>query len=75
MVVDIMDGIAGKIIFKLVQKSAEEAHRSALVHEEVNQQKKPIDEEVTKNLSLLVRIGHKIFILLKCIVSLVCSAI
>jgi hypothetical protein len=58
-----------------VQKSVEEADRSALVHEEVNQQKKPIDEEVTKNLSLLVRIGHKIFILLKCIVGLACLAI
>jgi hypothetical protein len=58
-----------------VQKSVEEADRSALVHEEVNQQKKPIDEEVTKNLSLLVRIGHKILILLKCIVGLACLAI
>jgi hypothetical protein len=45
------------------------------VLEEVNQQKKPIDEEVTKNLSLLVRIGHKILILLKCIVGLACLAI
>jgi hypothetical protein len=36
-----------------VQKSAEEVDGSAPVHEEVNQ-KKPIDEEVTMNLSLLV---------------------
>lgn len=58
-----------------MQKSAKGADRSALVHGEMNQQKKPIDEEMTKNLSLLVRIGHKILILLKCIVGLVCLAI
>jgi hypothetical protein len=41
------------------------------VHEEVSQ-KKPIDKEMTKNLSPLVRIGRGILILFKCITSLVC---
>jgi hypothetical protein len=55
-----------------VQKLAEEDDESAHVHEEVNQQKKPIDEELMKNLSVLVGIGREIRILLKCIVGLVC---
>ena len=42
------------------------------MHEEVNQQKKPIDEELMKDLSVLVGIGTEIIILLKCIVGLVC---
>jgi len=56
-----------------MQKSAEAADESAPVHEEVvNQQKKPIDEELTNNLSVLVGIGHQILVLLKCIIGLVC---
>ena len=35
-------------------------------------QEKPINEEVKKNLSILVGIGGEILILLKCIVGLVC---
>jgi hypothetical protein len=56
-----------------VHKSAEADDESALMHEEtVNQQKKPIDEELTNDLSILVGIGHEILILLKCIIGLVC---
>ena len=44
---------------KHVQESAKAVDESAPVHEEVvNQQKKPIDEELTKNLFVLVRIGR-----------------
>lgn len=42
-----------------VSKSVEEANESAPKHKETNQ-KKPIDEHVIKNLSLLVVIRHKI---------------
>jgi hypothetical protein len=56
-----------------VHKSAEADDESALVHEEVvNQQKKPMDEELTNDLSILVRIDREILILLKCIIGLVC---
>jgi hypothetical protein len=48
-----------------VQESAEEAHESAPMHEEGNQQKKPIDEELTKNLFGLVGFSHEILMLLK----------
>jgi predicted flap endonuclease-1-like 5' DNA nuclease len=57
------------------QKSAkadEAADESAPMHEEaVNQQKKPMDGEPTKDLSILVGIGREVVILLKCIVGLV----
>ena len=44
---------------KHVQESAKAVDESAPVHEEVvNQQKKPIDEELMKNLFVLVRIGR-----------------
>ena len=57
---------------KLLEKAAEHSDESAPdVHEEVNQ-KKSIDEELTKNLSLLVRIRCKIIVILKCIVGLDC---
>ena len=50
------------------KKVAEEADDSAPnEHEEVNQ-KKPIDEQLMKNLSLLVGTRGEIIILLKCIV-------
>jgi hypothetical protein len=63
--------LAGKYV-KLLEKVAEHSHESAPdVHYEVNH-KKSIDEELTKNLSLLVRIRCKIIVLLKCIVGLVC---
>jgi hypothetical protein len=55
-----------------VQESAEEADESAPVHEEGNQQKKPIDEELTKNLFGLVGFGYEILMLLKFNVGLVC---
>jgi hypothetical protein len=56
-----------------VQKSVEAADESALVPKEtVNQQNKLIDEELTKDLSVLVGIDHEVLILLKCIVGLVC---
>ena len=56
-----------------MQESSEAADVSAPMHEEVvNQQKKPIDEELIKNLSVLVGIGHQILVLLKCIIGLVC---
>jgi predicted flap endonuclease-1-like 5' DNA nuclease len=56
-----------------MQKSAEAADESAPVHEEaVNQYSKPIDEELMKNLSVLVGIGCEILMLLKCNVGLVC---
>lgn len=42
-----------------MQKSAEAGDDSALVHEEVNQHEKPNDEELAKNLSILVGIGHE----------------
>ena len=49
------------------------ADENALVHEEAaNQQKKPIDQKLTKDFSILVGISHEILILLKCIVGLVC---
>ena len=53
---------------------AEVVDESAPVHEEVNKQKKPIDEEPAKDLSVLVGIGREI-IMLKCIVGLVFCAI
>ena len=61
---------------KHVQQSTEAANESAHVHEKaVNQQKKPVDEELTKDLSVLVGIGREILILLKCIIGLVCLVI
>ena len=64
----------GQRLCKARIKMAEAADESGPVHNEeaVNQQNKPIDEEPTKELSILVGIGHKILILLKCIVGLVC---
>lgn len=63
--------LAGKYV-KLLEKVAEHSDESAPdVHEEVNH-KKSINEELTKNLSLLVRIRCKIIVLLKCIIDLVC---
>ena len=56
-----------------VQESTKAADESAPVHEEaVNQQKKPLDEELQENLFILVGIGRDILILLKCIVGLDC---
>ena len=56
----------------MLKKLDEEADESAPdVHEEVNQ-KKPIDEELANNLYLLVGIGGKILVLLKCSIGLVC---
>lgn len=55
-----------------MQKSVEAADESAPLHEEVNWQKKHIDEELTKNLSHLVGIRRKIIIPLKYILGLVC---
>ena len=56
----------------MLKKLDEEADESAPdVHEEVNQ-KKPIDEELTNNLYLLVGNGGKILVLLKCSIGLVC---
>jgi hypothetical protein len=40
--------------------------------EAVSQRKKPIDVEQTNDLSVLVGIGRKIIMLLKCILGLVC---
>jgi hypothetical protein len=49
-------------------KATKEADETASVDDEtVSQQKKPIDD-----LSILVRIGHEILLVLKCIVGLVC---
>jgi len=44
---------------------------SAPMHKEVNL-KKPMDEKMEKNLSLLVGVGGGILVPLKCIVGLVC---
>jgi hypothetical protein len=44
---------------------------SAFVHGEVNK-KNPVDEDLAKNLSLLVEIVGRIRVLLKCIIILVC---
>jgi hypothetical protein len=51
-----------------VAKAAKQADESAGVDDKaVSQHKKPIDD-----LSILVEIGHEIFLLLKCIIDLVC---
>jgi len=72
MVHDVKASTGRKIILSTCKNTAmEEADESAPVHKEVNKHKKPIDEDVTKNFSLLVGIGQ-ILILLKCIVGLVC---
>jgi hypothetical protein len=54
-----------------MRKSIGAVDECAPMHKEVNQQKKPIHKELTKNLSILARICHEICILLKCIVYLV----
>jgi len=71
MVVDALAGTGRKTV-KHMQKSAEEVNESAAMHGVVNRQKKPIDAELRKNISLLVGIGRRILIMLKCIVDLIC---
>ena len=48
---------------------------SAAANEAVSQQEKLIDIQQKNNLSVLVAYGHKIIMLLKCIVVLVCLVI
>jgi hypothetical protein len=53
-----------------MQKSLTQA--ATVADEAVSQWKKPIDVEQTNDLSILVGIGRKIIMLLKCILGLVC---